>query len=558
MKSNSFRGIKGRFASNRRLLTVILTVFWTVMVWLSCVDAHAQTPQVAWIRQSGPVGPNSSLVGRSPIDSAGNLYSVTIYNSSTFSFGGFTVTNLSTPTSGFSLENDVFVSKYDSAGNVLWLRGIGGNSWDEAWGCAPDMAGNVYVTGGTFSTNMVLGNTAFASRGRWDCFLVKYDAQGNILWSRQAGGSDDESESRVATDRDGNALVVCNFSSTNLIVGTNLLSCPDGSSLFLAKYSATGDVAWVRQINTHTRSICSVQLDGAGNIYVSGDFYPTAEFGNATLSTSATGVFIAKYDSAGNLLWARQAASGSSLVSTDMAVDLQGNSYLTGIFSADAVIGTNAFSHVGEEDTFVVKLDSGGNFVWARAITGTRMEMPCAVGVDGFGNCYVTGNSYSAIINFGGVAVTNNGPLFPKSEFYPFIVKYESGGQLLWYKTLPSPHVENILSIGGVDFWGNVYLGGKVEALTNVFQMDGFSLGCSVDMTYYFSKINGPQLSAAATNNQLLISWPTNAVGLHLESANIMSGPWLAVTNTPVLSGEQNTVTFGTSSDSQFFRLNGP
>jgi hypothetical protein len=110
---------------------------------------------------------------------------------------------------------DVFLVKYDDAGTRQWTRHLGTADHDECSGIAVDMGGNVYVTGITLGG--LDGNT---NAGRIDLFLVKYNAAGNWQWTRQLGTANSDLSTGVAVDAGGN-LYVTGYTESGLDGNTN-------------------------------------------------------------------------------------------------------------------------------------------------------------------------------------------------------------------------------------------------------------------------------------------------------------------------------------------------
>ena len=150
-----------------------------------------------------------------------------------------------------------------------------------------------------------------------------------------------------------------------------------------------------------------VAVDGSGNVYTTGFFEGTADFdpenvtaGDTLVSAGGSDIFVSKLDSAGNFVWAKQMGGGDDDQGHGVAVDGSGNVYTTGHFrsTADFDPGTGVFDLMSSRpeagpslDLFVSKLDSAGNFVWARQMGGTGSDQGEDVAVDDRGNVYTTG-----------------------------------------------------------------------------------------------------------------------------------------------------------------------
>ena len=138
----------------------------------------------------------------------------------------------------FSRSQGVWVIKFDGNGHQLWSRQPGPAFRDSAAGVATDRDGNVYVVGSTFSS---LGGP---NKGGFDGWVIKFDGDGRRLWSRQPGTSERDSAVGVATDRDGNVYVV---GSTNGALGGTNKGSLDG---WVIKFDGDGNRLWTRQPGT--------------------------------------------------------------------------------------------------------------------------------------------------------------------------------------------------------------------------------------------------------------------------------------------------------------------
>jgi hypothetical protein len=182
-------------------------------------------------------------------------------------------------------DRDAFVRKYDAAGNLQWSKqlGISGESqFDESNGVSADALGNVYISG---YTNGSLGGQ---SAGSTDAFVSKYDAAGNLHWTRQLGTATDEISNGVSADGLGNAYIA------GWTAGSLGKPNAGGADAFVSKYDVAGNLLWTRQIGTfHRDENHAVSADALGNVFVSGS--TVASLGGA--SAGDEDAFIARYSS---------------------------------------------------------------------------------------------------------------------------------------------------------------------------------------------------------------------------------------------------------------------
>jgi len=403
---------------------------WLTLVFvciMSVSSVHAQTFE--WARSAG--GTYWDRPDSIAVDSSGNVYITGEFRSDTATFGPFTLTN-----AGWT---DAFMVKYDNSGNVLWAQSAGGADWDHGSGNAVDGFGNSYVTG-SFRGTMTLGSSVLASAGSTDVYLVKFGSAGNVIWARSAGGSDEDWGVRVAVDVSGNVYLVGRFWGTATF-GPFILTSSGYDDAFVVKYDSAGNVLWARSAGgADGDGTVDVAVDASGNVFLTGYFaswrdavyHDSATFGPFTLtSAGSTDAFVAKYDSAGNVVWARSAGGSSSDFGLDLAVDSGGNTYVTGLFTGEAAMfGPLVRTANGRADVYVAKYSSVGDVLWVRSGGTVGSDNGKSIAVDGAGDSYVTGFLDSGFATFGPFSLTGGG------NGDAFVVKYDSAGSVQWVRLL--------------------------------------------------------------------------------------------------------------------------
>jgi hypothetical protein len=240
-----------------------------------------------------------------------------------------------------------------------------------------------------------------------------------------------------------------------LLVGaTQLIAQPNGPNY-----------AWLRHL-PDTDGAKAAAVDGWGYVYVAGIFSKTNTIGTNVLipaSTSTESVFLAKYSANGNVLWARHAGdTGRDEVGEPhvaLAVDADGNAYLVSEFTrTNLVIGsfTLTNSYPGGADMYLAKFSRTGDVLWVHKSQGIGSEHGQAVAVDGQTNCYIAGEwTTSQNVAFDGI-----GPYVTNSTGGLFLVKYNSNGQVQWVRN----GVSSDLDCNGLaaDAAGNCFITGRI------------------------------------------------------------------------------------------------
>jgi hypothetical protein len=290
-------------------------------------------------------------------------------------------------------SSDAFIAKFDGNGNRQWLEQFGTPEDDNAFGVAIDGTGFVYVAGNTRG-----GLDGNANRGDVDVFLRKYDPEGVLQWTRLLGTSMTDAVSGVETAADGSIYVG----------GTERVG--DATSLFLAKFDGTGVVQWTQRFGAPgfviaprldvnpTGGPSGVGVDPAGNVYMVASYDPNG--GNFHWDDSD--VILWKFDSAGTQLWTGTAASPDHDEPNGLAVDAQGNVLVTGVtrgpFDGHADPEPNDDGdNFDNDDAFVVKWDAAGNKLWSRVFSSWGWDRGFGVASGTAASTYVAGSTTNAL-----------------------------------------------------------------------------------------------------------------------------------------------------------------
>lgn len=325
-------------------------------IFLAKYDANGN---IKWAKSTG--GTSHDWGYSVAVDTSGNIYLTGVFQSPTIIFGTTTLTNLDN-TSNFT---DLFLAKYDSLGNVLWANKTGGTNYDWAMAVTVDASNKVILTGNFYSPSITFGSNTFTNSGLGDIFIAKYDVNGDVLWAKKAGGTDDDNASSVAVTASGEIYIAGNFNSYTLTFGSSTLTNHGISNIFIAKYDAGGNPLWAKSGGgTETDMGYSVAADPAGNAYITGAFFsPSITFGSTLLLNSGfANIFVAKYASGGNLLFAESIGGTDNDGGLAVAVDAMGFAYITGWFRDLCPFGSTTLSNVDPvfagSDLFVAKLSS--------------------------------------------------------------------------------------------------------------------------------------------------------------------------------------------------------
>jgi hypothetical protein len=260
-------------------------------------------------------------------------------------------------------------------------------------------------------------------------------------WSQLLGSTGDEHPRGIAVDTVDDVFVT--GSTSGGIGGFRNVGQDD---VFLAKYSADGDLLFSLQLGTeHNEIATDVVVDDSGNAYVFGS---TEGAFDGNDNAGGYDLFAAKYDGSGVLQWISQFGSAGDDNSAGAATDVDGNVYITGFTEGDIASSGNQ----GSADLFVVKYGSDGVQRWVRQLGTPESDIASSIATDAFGNVFVSGETHGALPDNQSAG-----------DVDLFIVKYTSEGELEWARQLGSIAADAASGIATVEA-GNAYVVGVTAA----------------------------------------------------------------------------------------------
>ncbi len=402
-------------------------------------------------------------------DNAGNVYITGTFQGSTIVFGTYTLTN-------YGIGN-VFLVKYDLNGNVQWAKSGQGTSADWGYSVTNDVNGNIYITGAFQSPTITFGTYTLTSAGGADIYLVKYDSNGNVIWAKSEGAEGTEVSYSVKTDQLSNVYISGYSTSSVLTIGTSTFSNSPGF-LLLVKYDSNGNVIWAKSAAGGAGAY-AVTTNSNGEVYITGGFgSQTLTIDTFTLSGNGLNFFICKLDNNGNVLWAKNASGGA--LSTggfgySLAANTNGDVFVTGTYdSPNITLGSYTLTKKGGTgylDAFLAKYDSNGNVVWAKSAGGIGNDIGYSVACD-ISNVYFTGR-FNDSIAFGTTTLSAPTGAFTNTIDPMYFARFDFNGNLIYATSFASGggggNNQNWVC---TDNFKNVYIASD-------FQVDQFSVGCN-------------------------------------------------------------------------------
>ena len=447
--------------------------------FFTTVTTNAQ----GWLWGTGSYNPGLALEnGPMAADKYGNVFVSAYVLLDTFAspvptqFGSIIVPNMGG-------KNQLLVVKANSAGGYSWVKATQNvNAYPE--GIVTDDAGDLYLLGVYDSVCTLDGFTLTNPGTSWMYFIAKFDSSGTVLWAKNVlAVSATSINGSMGVDGAGNVFITGIFSDNTDTIGASIItnSGPGTTDVFVAKYNGAGNPIWAKSFGgIYMDYVNGLTVSPSGSVYVAGRFTsPSVIFATDTLTTSDFCLYAMKYDNNGNQVWARGTAGNSNCGINSITTDIEGGLYMAGTQGMDTMRwGTTQLILSGNLNPFLVKYDSSGNVSWARTATGgSNQDYAWSVSVDSCKNAWIYGQMQDTMAFDGHVL-----PLPSIGNEPAFIVEYNNEGNYVDGMTLPNGGEDG----GGiaVDNKGNFYLGGDYLSDTLFANNDTLLLAGGLENLY--------------------------------------------------------------------------
>lgn len=325
-------------------------------------------------------------------------------------------------------SDDIYAAAFTTGGDVQWVWTAGGIDSDGA-NCVTATPDGGWVIGGSFSGKASFFDTKLTTQGATDAFLIKLSAGGTMEWLKQFGGIAPDTIAHVAVDAQGSIYVQGLFRYKSAW-GGKTFEAAGGSDddIVLAKYDLNGDHVWSQRFGNPFVDVAGgLAVDPAGNVTMVGGFERQISFGDKDdhASSGDKDVFVARFTTAGKLVWAHTYGGDREDVANGVAVDGAGNVVVVGWFTNTVDFGKPLTSKNRNRDVFALKLDAKGNFVWVQQWGDKDHDQGRGVAIDDKGAALVTG-FFRFTLDLVSPPVENaraDGDPIPKSDV--FVVKLD-------------------------------------------------------------------------------------------------------------------------------------
>lgn len=298
---------------------------------------------------------------------------------------------------------DAFIAKLDINGNILWSTYFGTAGKDRGEGIAVDANGSIYVAGHTDSSSFPIAGTPAqgSNAGKNDSFVAKFNSTGSLVWSTYFGGTDDDiiHGGGLSVDSDGNVLLTGSTLSSDFPVTSG--SPQGGQDAFLVKFNKDGVVQWSKYVGGSGKDAGrQARTDINDNIFVVGDTessnFPTASAEQPSFGGGVSDIFLSKYSPSGTLLMSTFVGGAGNENGGSLGVSFIGNVYLAGITTSSGLDTPDAnLTYQGYTDGLVRKYDNGGVLKHSTYMGGSGHDRALSIYVDWHEQVMVVGDTNS-------------------------------------------------------------------------------------------------------------------------------------------------------------------
>ncbi len=349
-----------------------------------------------------------------------------------------------------------------------WAKSFGGNNYVKSNSISTDALGNVYTTGyfeGTVDFDPGMGTEFLTTQGSSDVFVQKLDDSGNLVWAKSFGGNSVDQSSSIAVTPSGSIYITGQFQETadfNPGMGTEYLTAQGTDDIFVLKLDQLGNFVWAKSLGgSSLEKSNSIATGSFGDLYIIGCFQGTVDFdpGTGTEYLSSNGsldVFVQKMDTSGNFVWVKSFGGSFDDQGSSVTIDPLGNILTTGWFwgTVDFNPGaaTEELTSQGENDIFIHKLDTLGNFMWVKSFGSSNSDKGLSITVNALGSIYTTGY-FTETVDFDPGTGTEN--LTSQGGDDIFVQKLSPLGNFVWAKSFGGSSSDRSSSVT-IDPAGNI------------------------------------------------------------------------------------------------------
>ncbi|MEC4005454.1 T9SS type A sorting domain-containing protein [Flavobacterium sp. SUN052] len=318
---------------------------------------------------------------------------------------------------------------------IEWQNTIGGNQIDRITDISQTTDGG-YIIGG-YSNSVISRDKTEQFFGTFDFWIVKLNAVGTIVWQNTIKANGINSNTLIKETTDGGFIVI-GASSSN-IAGDKTINTKGVDDIWLLKLNNIGTIVWQKSIGgSNADQPMSLNILTNNNILIGAISASSISGDKSDINYGIYDYWVLELDESGTILWQKTlgGSSNETLTSFNKTTD---NGYIIGGYSSSGISGNKTENCYGQNDFWIVKLDSDKNILWQKTIGGTEIEQ-CNAVIEMVDNGFLIGGNSSS-----GISGNKTEPSKGADDFW--VIKLNSLGEIIWQKTIGGTTSDGIASI---------------------------------------------------------------------------------------------------------------
>jgi hypothetical protein len=423
--------------------------------------------------------------------------------------------------------SDYWVVKLDSIGNIQWQKTFGGTRGDYAYSVIQTVQGDFIIAGGTSSNDgdvtgfhgavdSYCSDDGFNFSRCRDCWIVKLDSSGNLIWGKTFGGTKDDNAKSIIQASDGGYIFAGLTQSIDGDISENNGSC----DFWVVKLDTSGNFQWEKCLGgTKNEKAYSIQLTNDNGYIVAGYSYSNdGDISGHHGSVDTADCWIVKIDSIGNIQW-QKCLGGTKIDAANSIQQASDGGFIVAgrSFSNNGDV-TGHHGYTGSPDFWVVKLDNTGNILWQKSLGGTGYEIALSIHLTNDNGFIIAGFANSS----DGDVTGNHGG----GDYW--VVKLDSTGNIQWQKCLGGTDSDGANSIDLVDNGGFIIAGWSNSNDSDVSGNHG-------DYDFWVVKLAPYNLSIVESNkNENINIYPNpanNKLSLEFQQSILFHNSIISISN---------------------------
>ena len=317
---------------------------------------------------------------------------------------------------------------------VKKLKSVGGSENDYINNLAPTNDGG-YIAAGYFSSDKIqVGDYELTNNGESDAIIIKYNLTGEVEWTKNIGGNNNDAINNIIATSDGGYIVAGYFSSDKVQVGDYELTNAGDTDGMIIKYGSNGEVEWARNIGGSAEDTFTGITSTSDGGYIVAGYFSSKEIqvgSHKLTSYGDTDGMLIKYNALGEPEWVESIGGSAEDNFTEITSTSDGGYIVAGYFSSDKVqVGDYELTNAGDTDGMIIKYSSSREVEWAKSINGNLGEYITSLSLTSDGGYLIGGYFTSYNVYIDDIVLSKGYDIFTG-----MIIKYDKSGKVEWAKT---------------------------------------------------------------------------------------------------------------------------